>query len=321
MKKEKISDILENISTKYIDEAALYPENTDGAAFYPQKKKLRFSAVKWGAAAACLVVLIVGGAVVLPSVRRANTEVGEPESAVNTTSPENLIGSGDTELVTENNITDTTAGSGGAAESGINDIGDDTAKPTYETTSDNTPTCSNAEQENTTEASTGETTAGSGGEIMPGGATIGDEIAYEPIDEPTSEDTAVASTAPDYPAMVMIDGKLYVEGGIAFMTTEEIVPDGQIVSSCNGEPTENGQSNFGSGYYYQIGRNGTLNVRFDDGWHVFTYLVSDEDADSDISVPPYEASTPAYDPSANTPAHAPSRNTPAYDPSTNITGC
>lgn len=80
MKKEKISDILENISTKYIDEAAHYPENTDGAAFYPKKKKLRFSVLKWGAAAACLAVLIIGGAVVLPSVRRANTEVGEPES-------------------------------------------------------------------------------------------------------------------------------------------------------------------------------------------------------------------------------------------------
>lgn len=74
MKKERISEILENINTKYIDEATLYPEPIDGAAFYPKKKKLRYSVMKWGAAAACLAVVIVGALVVVPSIRKNGFE-------------------------------------------------------------------------------------------------------------------------------------------------------------------------------------------------------------------------------------------------------
>ena len=60
MKKENISEIIDNISPEYIDEAALYT----GKA-----RKRRYSSVKYGAAAACLAVLI-GGAAALPSVLR-----------------------------------------------------------------------------------------------------------------------------------------------------------------------------------------------------------------------------------------------------------
>ena len=251
MKKEKISEILENINTKYVDEATLYTGKT---------QKIRFNAVKWGAAAACLS-LALAAAFTIPKLNLSRSD-------------ENANGAGQLAV-------------------------DDTEEGTTIT----------GDKEIATEANTGNTTAGSGGEIMPGGAYIGNDIAYEPTYDPT-ESTAVASTAPDYPAMVMIDDQLYIDGGIAFMTTEEIVPDGQIVSKCDGVPTENGQSNFGSGYDYQFGKNGTLNVRFEDGWHVFTYFVSDEDTDGSPRV-------------ENATSYSPGANTPAYDPVENtiITGC
>ena len=86
MKKERISEILENINTKYIDEATLYPEPIDGAAFYPKKKKLRYSVMKWVAAAACLAVVIVGALVVVPYIRRNGFE-SSPGSVSNESSP------------------------------------------------------------------------------------------------------------------------------------------------------------------------------------------------------------------------------------------
>lgn len=252
MKKEKISEILENINTKYVDEATLYTGKT---------QKLRFNAVKWGAAAACLSLVLVA-AFAIPKLSMSRSD--------------------------EN----------------VNGVGQLSANGTEETC------IAGGDMENGTEANTGNTVTGSGGEIMPGGAYVGNDIAYEPTYDPTSENTAVASTTPDYPAMVMIDDQLYIDGGIAFMTTEEMVPDGKIVSKCDGVPTENGQSNFGSGYDYQFGKNGTLNVRFDDGWHVFTYFVSDEDTDGSPRV-------------ENATSYSPSANTPAYDPVENtiITGC
>ena len=90
MKKERIWEILENINTKYIDEATLYPEPIDGAAFYPKKKKLRYSVMKWGAAAACLAVILVGALVVVPSIRRNGFE-SSPGSVSNESSPGTVV--------------------------------------------------------------------------------------------------------------------------------------------------------------------------------------------------------------------------------------
>ena len=73
----------------------------------------------------------------------------------------------------------------------------------------------------------------------------------------------------DYPAMVMIDGQIYKDSGKVLDTTAFIEKDGQITSSCDNVPTENNQSNFGSGYDYQYGENKTINVQFEDGWHIF----------------------------------------------------
>lgn len=90
MNKEKISEILENINTKYVDEATLYPESIDGAAFYPRKKKLRYSVMKWGAAAACLAVVTAGALVVVPSIRRNSFE-GSPGAVSDENSPGTVV--------------------------------------------------------------------------------------------------------------------------------------------------------------------------------------------------------------------------------------
>ena len=89
MKKERISEILENIDPKYIDEATLYPESIDGTPFYPRKKKLRYSVMKWGAVAACFAVILVGALVIVPSIRRNG--VGRGPGAGSTESSPNTV--------------------------------------------------------------------------------------------------------------------------------------------------------------------------------------------------------------------------------------
>ena len=217
MKKERISDILENINTKYIDEATLYTGKT---------QKLRFSAVKWGAVAACLSLALVA-AFAIPKLSLSHSE-----------------NKGNSEQGTEENA------------------------------------YANGE----------ETSSGSeSGEIYTG-AYIGDGY-----NEPTSDDIGVSSVKPDYIAMLMVDGKLYKAAGLAFMSANQIEPDGKIVSTCDGVPTENDQSNFGSGYGYQIGENGTVNVRFEDVWHVFA-LVDSSDTHEEPSEGGQTASSPANAP-------------------------
>ena len=215
MKKERISDILENINTKYIDEATLYTGKT---------QKLRFNAVKWGAVAACLSLALVA-AFAIPKLSLSHSE-----------------NKGNSEQGTEENA------------------------------------YANGE----------ETSSGSeSGEIYTG-AYIGDGY-----NEPTSDDIGVSSVKPDHVAMLMVDGKLYKAAGLAFMSADQIEPDGKIVSTCDGVPTENDQSNFGSGYGYQIRENGTVNVRFEDGWHVFT-PVDSSDTREEPSEEGQTASSPGY---------------------------
>lgn len=72
--------------------------------------------------------------------------------------------------------------------------------------------------------------------------------------------------------MVMIDGFIYVDIGEESTRTErEYGFDGEITSTVthNQEPTENNQSNFGTGYGYQYGPNGTIEILMNDKWWVF----------------------------------------------------
>ncbi len=72
--------------------------------------------------------------------------------------------------------------------------------------------------------------------------------------------------------MVMIDGTLYLDTGErSTMDARCGVMDGQITTSIEGEiPTEDNQSNFGTGYDYQYGAaEGTIEVNIDGEWWVF----------------------------------------------------
>lgn len=86
----------------------------------------------------------------------------------------------------------------------------------------------------------------------------------------------------DYPAMLMVDGQLYSGGGTVLTASLPLEADGQIISTCNGVPIKDGQSNFGSGYSYQYGADDTINVLLDDNeWHVFELVDAGRTIDMD----------------------------------------
>lgn len=94
---------------------------------------------------------------------------------------------------------------------------------------------------------------------------VDDVSSRDPIEQ--AEDVEVEGVA-DYPAMIRVKGDLYYDSG---EISEELrcgMMDGQITSMAEGEPTEDDQSNFGTGYGYQYGVD-TIEVCIDDAWHVF----------------------------------------------------
>lgn len=87
---------------------------------------------------------------------------------------------------------------------------------------------------------------------------------------PTVQEDEIQSNAiADYPAMIMVDHRLYKDSGEMLDLPASTEQDGQIIASCDTIPTENNQSNFGTGYGYQYGEDNTIYVQFDDGWHIF----------------------------------------------------
>ena len=79
----------------------------------------------------------------------------------------------------------------------------------------------------------------------------------------------------DLAPMVMIDGFVYVDIGEESTRTERNDGfDGEITSTVtqNQKPTENDQSNFGTGYGYQYGPNGTIEILMNDKWWVFVVM-------------------------------------------------
>jgi len=71
--------------------------------------------------------------------------------------------------------------------------------------------------------------------------------------------------------MVQIDGVLYLQTGRISEFLRCGVLDGEITSSTaqNQTPVKDNQSNFGSGFGYQIGKEGTVEVSMNGQWHVF----------------------------------------------------
>ena len=79
--------------------------------------------------------------------------------------------------------------------------------------------------------------------------------------------------------MVRIDGKLYYD-----TVRENIMDarcgtmDGEITSTVDGTeiPTEDNQSNFGSGFGYQYGADDTIEIYMNEKWFVFEYREESE---------------------------------------------
>ena len=77
----------------------------------------------------------------------------------------------------------------------------------------------------------------------------------------------------DMPPMVMVDGELYLTTGYESTVEGRCgVMDGQITSTVEGweKPTEDDQSNFGTGYGYQYGpTEGTIEIFMDEKWWIY----------------------------------------------------
>ena len=73
--------------------------------------------------------------------------------------------------------------------------------------------------------------------------------------------------------MVMVDGKLYLDTGMESSVEARCgVMDGEITSTVDGtqKPTQDGESNFGTGYGYQYGpQEGTIEIFMNEKWWVF----------------------------------------------------
>ena len=93
-------------------------------------------------------------------------------------------------------------------------------------------------------------------------------------DSSSSSGGPVSSTPGIYmPRMLMVDGVLYEDAGCEDTTEGRCGNmDGEITSSVESwqQPEEDGQSNFGSGFGYQIGMEpDTLEILQDGHWLVF----------------------------------------------------
>ena len=78
----------------------------------------------------------------------------------------------------------------------------------------------------------------------------------------------------DLPPQVMVDGTIYGTTGypVPGQSSDDTQTEGTITSEVDGSesPTEDGQSNFGTGYGYRTGlQDGTLEVRIDGDWVIF----------------------------------------------------
>ena len=87
-----------------------------------------------------------------------------------------------------------------------------------------------------------------------------------------SGEDGVCAAAPDNRRAVCIDGVLYYDtGAVSDTETRRAIFDGVIsgTTAADALPTEDGQSNFGTGYGYQFAADGTVEVEIDGEYVVF----------------------------------------------------
>lgn len=115
--------------------------------------------------------------------------------------------------------------------------------------------------------------AGCGASPVPGGGGSENRVTQS-TQEPEAPASSQAQGEPaDLPPLVMVDGQLYQDTGRESTLTGRCgVLDGEISSTVSSQevPSENGQSNFGTGFGYQIGPEpGTIEVYCNGKWMVF----------------------------------------------------
>ncbi len=82
----------------------------------------------------------------------------------------------------------------------------------------------------------------------------------------------LSETAPDLPPMVMADGVLYLDTGEKSTQAHTCAAMLRQISSTvesSQRPAVDGQSNFGTGYDYEPGADGTMDVEIGGSWWVF----------------------------------------------------
>lgn len=107
--------------------------------------------------------------------------------------------------------------------------------------------------------------------------SIGDRVEIEcgvreKSNTPSIIKAAVFPVKYDLAQIIMVDGKLYYDTGKESSINGRCGNmDGEITSSVDSSeiPTKNDQSNFGRGYGYQYGMNGTIEVSLNDKWFIF----------------------------------------------------
>ena len=118
--------------------------------------------------------------------------------------------------------------------------------------------------------------AGCGASPSPDG-TLGKNPAAQSVPEeleaPTTSQALGEPEPADLPPLVMVDGQLYQDAGRESTLTGRCgVLDGEITSAVSNQevPFKDAQSNFGTGFGYQIGPEpGTIEVYLNEKWMVF----------------------------------------------------
>ena len=103
-------------------------------------------------------------------------------------------------------------------------------------------------------------------------AEKGADIYYSTGGTYKAEDSTESSIAIAPAHAVMLEGVIYYDTGTVSGTDAKAAPDGTMTSPVDSGsfPTEDGQSNYGTGYAYRYGsENGTLEVQIDGEWWIF----------------------------------------------------
>ena len=112
------------------------------------------------------------------------------------------------------------------------------------------------------------------GRLLVGGWMIGLMVVMAGcgINQGNGEAKEEAAAQRDRIPMVLVDGQIYYDTGKERKEPRQCgLMDGTITSAVSQEeiPTEEDQSNFGAGYGYQFGSEGTLELLIDEKWIIF----------------------------------------------------